>query len=180
MTAWPSGFAGWWTSLSKARPEIARQVRADPSAGSARSPSIQRLTHSRASIRAVAASPRCKRSGELGDLELAAGNREEAVLHYQAALDPAKKRIEVRPQDMQARREPADTYERLGHLYELSREWAVASEWHGKSLGVWRTWTEYGISSVYNERREEEAAAAVLLVRAKQVAAARNERKADE
>ena len=105
---------------------------------------------------------------ELGDLELEAGNREEALLHYRAALDLAEKRIEVRPQDMQARRELADTHERLGHLYELSRQWAEAAEWHGKSLAVWRTWTKYGISSVYNTRREEQAAAAVTRVRAKQ------------
>jgi tetratricopeptide (TPR) repeat protein len=104
---------------------------------------------------------------EFGDLELEAGNREDALLHYRAALDLAEKRIEVRPQDMQARRELADTYERLAHFYELSGQWAEAGEWHGKSLAVWQTWTNYGISSVYNTRREEQAAAAITRVRAK-------------
>ncbi len=104
----------------------------------------------------------------LGDLELEAGNRQDALLHYQAALGLAEKRIEARKEDMQARRELADTYEKLARFHELSRQWKEAAEWHGKSLAVWRNWTKYGISSIYNTRRGEQAASGLARVRAKQ------------
>lgn len=102
--------------------------------------------------------PRSFTRNELGDLELEAGNREKALEHYRAALQLAEKRIGERPQDMQARRELADTQEKLGQFCESSGQWQEAREWYGKSLTVWREWTKYGVSSPYNERREKQAA----------------------
>ena len=118
--------------------------------------------------------PRAFTRNEFGDLELESGNRTEALSHYQAALALAEKLIETRKEDMQARRELADTHERLGHFYELSSQWKEAGECYGKSLAVWRTWTKYGVSSVYNTRREEKAAATLARVRAEQGSIAGN------
>ena len=98
---------------------------------------------------------------EFGDLEMKLGNRGKALEHYQAALLLAMKRIAARPQDMQARRELADTHEKLGAFYEASRQWEQAREWHSRSLAVWKDWTRFGVSSPYNLRREKKAADAL-------------------
>jgi serine/threonine protein kinase len=100
-------------------------------------------------------------AGEQGDLALATGDRDGALGHYQNALALAEKAVEARPEDMQLRRELADCHERLAEFHARAREWRQAREWYGKSLGVWKEWTRWGVSSVYNQRREKQAAAAL-------------------
>jgi tetratricopeptide (TPR) repeat protein len=101
--------------------------------------------------------PRSFTRNEFGDLELEAGDHGAARRHYQDALDLAEARIKLRPLDMHARKELADTHERLGRYNESRSEWRQAHHWHSKSLEVWTGWTKHGYSSVYNERREKQA-----------------------
>lgn len=77
---------------------------------------------------------------QLGDLQ--AGSA-----HYRQALTIAQKAVAERPLMMPLRRTLADCYEKLGQF--------------DKSLEIWRSWTQFGVSSPYNSRREREAQAAL-------------------
>jgi tetratricopeptide (TPR) repeat protein len=98
-------------------------------------------------------------AGEQGALALGAGDRAGALAHYQNALALAEKAVAARPEDMQLRRELADCHERLAEFHARAREWQQAREWYAKSLAVWKEWTRWGVSSVYDQRREKQAAA---------------------
>ena len=67
--------------------------------------------------------------------------------HYQQALSIAERAVAEKPYMMALRKTLADCYEKLGQF--------------DKSLEVWKTWTQWGASSPYNERRAREAESAL-------------------
>jgi serine/threonine protein kinase len=105
--------------------------------------------------------PQSFTAGEQGDLALASGDRAGALVHYKIALDRAEKAVAARPEDMQLWRELADCHERLGEFHARAGEWRQARDWYAQSFSVWKDWTRWGVSSVYNLRREKQAAASL-------------------
>jgi tetratricopeptide (TPR) repeat protein len=98
---------------------------------------------------------------EWGDLLLAQRDRNGAREQYETALALAEKAVAARPEPMQLRRELADCYERLAQFQAGAREWKQGRDWYAKSLNVWDNWTQWGVSSVYDQRRRDEAVRAV-------------------
>jgi tetratricopeptide (TPR) repeat protein len=98
---------------------------------------------------------------EWGDLLLARLDRNGAREQFETALALAEKAVAARPEPMQLRRELADCYERLGEFHAGAREWKQARNWYAKSLDLWNNWTQWGVSSVYDQRRRKEALLAV-------------------
>ena len=96
---------------------------------------------------------------EWGDLALTVGDAVEATVHYRKAIELLEAEVARRPETMLNRRELADAYERMGALQAGSHKIEEARRWYAKSLEVWRSWTTWGVSSPYNERRELDAAA---------------------
>jgi tetratricopeptide (TPR) repeat protein len=97
----------------------------------------------------------------LGDLLLDAGDGTRALDEYRRALEIAEKEVAAKPFMMPLRRELADCYERVGSSHAASRQWSEARDWYRKSVTVWQEWTEWGVSSVYDQRRAREAEQAI-------------------
>jgi eukaryotic-like serine/threonine-protein kinase len=98
---------------------------------------------------------------EMGDVLLEMGDRVGALEQYRRALVIAENWVEKMPRVMMFRPDLADCYERLGAFHASAREWDQGREWYGKSLVVWKEWTQWGVSSPYNLRREKKAAQAI-------------------
>jgi tetratricopeptide (TPR) repeat protein len=98
---------------------------------------------------------------EMGDLLLDMGDRAGALEQYRRAVAIAENVVEKKPRVMPYRQDLADCYERLGAFHAGAREWDQAREWYGKSLVVWKEWTQWGVSSPYNLLSEKKAAQAI-------------------
>ena len=96
-----------------------------------------------------------------GNIHARSGERGPAIESYQEAVKLEAKAVAERPEDMEARREQADCLETLAQFYAAAGEWREAREAYGRSLAIWRDWTNFGVSSAYNQRREKETAAAL-------------------
>src|SRR5262249_45674589 len=83
----------------------------------------------------------------LGDLFLTVGDYGRALESYNLALGLARQRAEVRPQDMDAKRQLADCEDRLGAYYESRGSAEEASSHYRCSLEIWQKWTQLGASS---------------------------------
>jgi tetratricopeptide (TPR) repeat protein len=97
----------------------------------------------------------------MGDLWLEASDWPRAREEYQRALEIAEKEVEAKPHMMELRRDLADCYERLGSYYAGPGDWRQARDWYAKSVGLWSTWKNWGVSSSYDQRRRNQAARAV-------------------
>jgi tetratricopeptide (TPR) repeat protein len=93
---------------------------------------------------------------QMGDLLQENGDRVGAVASYQQALGMAEKLVAEHPTEMTFRSDLANSYERLGRYYCVGDR-ARGMEWHQKAVGVWREWSRWGVSSVYDTRRRARA-----------------------
>jgi len=106
---------------------------------------------------AIQAGPSVFAYSELGDTLLAAGDRRAAEQAYRDGLALAESEVKLKPRNMPSRCDLADVYERLGAFHAAAGDRQQAHDWYVKSLEVWNSWTQYGVSSVYDQRRRAAA-----------------------
>jgi hypothetical protein len=98
------------------------------------------------------------------------GNSGAAMEHSRQALALAEQEALACSTSLYARWRLADSYSSLGKLYEAlaaapktapeqSRSHrSEACAWRQKALEVWDSWTQHGVSSVFNTTKREQAA----------------------
>jgi tetratricopeptide (TPR) repeat protein len=96
---------------------------------------------------------------EYGDALLEGGRTNEAYEAYRRARKEAEAAVARAPHWMHFRRDLADCYQRFGAYDAAQGMWANAREWYRKSLEIWRDWSKWGVSSVYDQTRLKAAAA---------------------
>jgi tetratricopeptide (TPR) repeat protein len=108
----------------------------------------------------------------IGDLALRVGELSGAEEHYRQALAFAESAM-ASNSTVYAMWRLADAYSGLGQYHaalaadkrasneERLARWRESREWREKSLKVWDSWPERGVSSVFNQTRRERAARAL-------------------
>jgi tetratricopeptide (TPR) repeat protein len=107
----------------------------------------------------------------LAELLQEMGDTSAAMKHSRQALALAEQEAHARSTSIYARWRLADSYSSLGKLYEAlagksspekrRSHRSEACVWRRKSQEVWDSWSQYGVSSVFNTTKREQAALAL-------------------
>jgi tetratricopeptide (TPR) repeat protein len=106
----------------------------------------------------------------LGRMLLEAGDRHASSEHYREAVTLAEAASVSAKSDLHSLWRLADTYAALGSFHaslandlqiapaERAAQYRAARSWRQKAFDVWNTWSQHGVSSVFDATRREEAA----------------------